>query len=348
MTTIRNMQTGLIPYPKRIDISARTRAQKINHTGMDRIGKRIIKGACWHRGLTGNQSFPDACAYLQNPSVQGLVDYYIDHRTGEMAALIGDVGQADDMTPWAQGPWAYSTPSDDAKAFMARYEAASGMGVSVWNGWLRSLEVTGDGDTPISNATKATMIQYQAALSHDLGGIGSDFPIGKDGLTLMFGHREGCGTAYKLCPFTVVWDYINSKSFISAVGDLMDSYQLGHQAPSLPSGTVKPETQYAPAQLPDFLRDMLAGKKVVPSIDEGGTRFVLVTDQYRAIRPTPRLQYGLPEAPRVGPDMKDGEDANISFVFTSTGDGKLYGLSSWGTRFSLDDFERTSDVPAKS
>lgn len=332
-----NMTKGLIPYPPvRVEL-----ANKVENVGVNRLGKRLDRGDNWHRGLTGRSVFGNAVAWLNLPTTRGQTDYYIDHITGEMVRML-QFGFADDWTPWAQGPWSWTEASPDALAFMNLYEARRKIDVNVWNSDLKSIEIDGD-DEWISPACKKTMIEYSAAHWHDLGVRHDQAPIGPDGITVMFSHREGCGVSYKKCAFSVVWEYINSDEFIGAVRDRMESYQTGKAVPLIePSVGDKPvPVAYATLQRPHFV-----DRTDKAWVDAGGTRFLLVTDQYRAIRATPRLQYGYPDAPRVGPNLAPGEDAQINFVFEEG--GEVYGLSAFGTRFLLKDFERVSDLPAKA
>ncbi len=337
LPTKLNMTKGLIPYPL---VTVRL-ANKVENVGVNALGKRMDRGDCWHRGLTGRSVFGNAVDWLNAPTTRGQTDYYIDHITGAMVRMLR-FGFADDWTPWAQGPWDWSAASPDAIAFMNLYEAKRSIGVSVWNSDLKSLEIDGD-DEWISPACKRTMIEYSAAHWHDLGVHHDQAPVGPDGITVMFSHREGCGVDYKKCAFSVVWDYINSDEFLGSVRDRMEAYQTGIAVPIVKPdlGDVPIPVKYAPLQVPDWIN-----RTDKAWIDAGGTRFLLVTDQYRAIRATPRLQYGYPDSPRVGPDVKPGEDAQINFVFEA--DGEVYGLSYFGTRFLLKDFERVSDSPAKA
>lgn len=339
-----NMAKGLIPAPPE---TVRLGPGKLENVGMNRQGRRRLEGLCVHRGMSGRQTLDGAVDWLLRPSTQGLTDLYIDHRDGRMVRMIPPPGSdpKGDMTPWAQGPYQSAVASSDAKAFVGKHAASSGMGVSVWNGWLESVEITGDYHDPISEATKRTLIRLAASRAHDRGTAADRYPIGPDGLSQLYAHREGCGVDYKECAGSVVWAYINSDAFIGTVRALMASYQGGTAKPALPAAKPLPlpKVDYAPLIVPKYLTDDPA-----PVVEDGATRLYLVTDQYRAKRPTPRLQLARPDAPRVGPDLLVGEDASISYVFQSSADGKDYGMSNYGTRFLLADMERVSDVPAKA
>lgn len=337
----RNMTPGLIKRPTELQ---RIATGKVENVGMNRIGRRKIRGTCWHRGLTGTASLEGAVSWLLAPTTAGLTDGYLDHRDGRTARMIPRPGQdpRGDMTPWAQGPWSWPASTPDAQAFVKRYINEFTGTVDVWNGFLESWEITGDYFTPISDATKRSMVLITAANSHDAGCHWEDFPYLPDGTNTLFSHREGCGVAYKACAGEVVWSYINSAAFIDACKERMKAAQFGTTAPPIESKPLPPETTYAPVVKPRYLGDLSK-----PIIKDGKTTLYLVTDQYRAIRPTGRFQRASRTAARVGPDMKAGEDANINFVFEAE-DGNPWGLSAWGTRFFLNDFERVSDVPAKA
>ncbi len=341
-----NMTKGLIARPP---VLQRIATRKIENVGMNRIGPRAPRGICWHRGLTGEQTFEGAVEYLTRPDTAGLTDAYISHVSGQMARMTPPFGGADDMTPWAQGPWNEWAASSDAKAFVARYQAGSGKGVSVWNSDLFSIEITGDYFTPISEACKRTMVQFTAAFSQEIGVRWDQYPLNTEGISTLYSHREGCGEAYKLCGGEVVWTYINSAAFLNAVKALLKAAQTGGKAivaptPSTPAPAPTPTEEYAPLIQPAFLKS-----DGLPLVDKDGTRYFQVRDQIRAKRETPRLQTAnVTKAKHVGPMVRKGEDANASFIFTSAEDGKAYYLSSYGTCLLVDDFDVTSDLPAKA
>ncbi|MBA2276788.1 MAG: hypothetical protein H0W06_03410 [Chloroflexia bacterium] len=191
-------------------------------------------------------------------------------------------------------------------------------------------------------------MQWTASRAQHLRVRHDQFPITPDGITMIFGHREFCGTDYKLCPGSVVWSFINDE-LINRVRAVLKAAQTGSGRPipvdsGLPTAPEPPRSAYARPVIPAFVRDPNASPVVV----DGSMEFVMVTDQYVAVRVTKRLQYADPNAAEVGPPIKVGEDVPVSFVVRSAADGRYYGLTWYGTRVLLTDLKRLGDTPLKA
>ncbi len=309
--------------------------------GMDLLGPRTLRGIVFHRALSGDGGAQGVADWLKRSDVQGLTDLVIDHRSGAWIRINEITGTNRDMAGWANGPYQSGVASDDARAFVAKFGGT--YGASVINTDLESVEVSGNYDTPISEACKAGLVQWTAARAQQLGCTSDSFPVSsKTGLTVIYAHREFCGEIYKSCSGTVVWDFINGE-MINRVKTLLRAAEAGQviAAPvPKPVTPVTPSTIYAVPNIPAFLTDEAAK----PVADLGGSRAVMVTDQYRTTRATPRLQYADRAAARIGPDIPAGADFNIAYVLTDKA-GKDWGLSPYGSRIDLADCERISDEP---
>ena len=250
---------------------------KRNGVGMDRIGPRTLRGIVFHRALSGTGGAQGVADWLKRSDVQGLTDLVIDHRTGAMIRINEILGTSADMSGWANGPYQSGVASDDAKAFVAKF--GSRYGASVINADLESIEVSGDYDTPISEACKAGLAQWTAARAQQLGCTSASFPISpRTGLTVIYAHREFCGTGYKLCSGSVVWDYINGE-MIGRVKALLKAAEVGNSvsapAPKPAVEAVKPTIVYAKPNIPAFLTD----ENAAPTVEMGGIHWAMVTDQ---------------------------------------------------------------------
>lgn len=322
-------------------MSRQIATNKQDGIGMDLIGPRTLRGIVFHRALSGDGGAQGVADWLKRSDVQGLTDLVIDHRTGAWIRINEITGTNRDLAGWANGPYQSGVASDDARAFVAKFGAR--YGASVINADLESVEVSGNYDTPISEACKAGLVQWTAARAQQLGCTSDSFPVSpKTGLTVIYAHREFCGTAFKLCSGSVVWDFINGE-MIGRVKALLKAAEAGQtvkQPIVTPAAPVKPSTVYATPNIPAFLTDEAAN----PVADLGGSRAVMVTDQYRTIRATPRLQYADRASARIGPDIPAGSDFNIAYVLTDNA-GKDWGLSPYGSRIDLADCERISDKP---
>lgn len=334
-----NQSKGLIPMPK---FEKWLATDKVEGVGMNRLGPRTLRGIVFHRAQSDGQAFRDAVGWLRRPDVQGLTDFYVDNNSAKLFRINEITGTAADMAGWANGPYNEAAASADARAFVAKYgpgfAAASGVGAaSVINNDLESIEVAGNYGDPISEATKGVLVQWAASRAQDLGVRWDKFPIGPEGLTVIYGHREFCGTAFKECPGHVVWEFVNGE-LIDRVKELMRRYQTGEIA-SAPAGEqpAAPATVYAKADVPPILK-----KAPYPSFGSiGEASATLVNDQYRALAETPVLQYADRASKPVRAALQKGEDVAILYVFEAN--GERWGLSRWGSRIPLKDMERIAD-----
>ena len=345
-----NFDPALVPLPKHdLDLNY------TKTTGMNKLGNRTLRGIVFHRCLSDGQTFAGAVDWLKRPSTAGLTDGFVDHRTGQMrfinpmkslaATFTGTIPSSRaDMAGWANGPYKSALASADGRAFVNAYGGT--LGADIINQDLESVEVTGDYDTEISEATKQTLAQWAASRAQLLKVPWDSFPIiPSTGLTMIYGHREFCGTDYKLCPGSVVWTFINGE-LISRVQTILKAAQtqgatVTPSTPSTDDQTTEPTT-YAKPIKPSYLDSDL------PVIDDAGTTVFRTNAQYVAIRDTPRLQRASSKAPKVGPDIKAGEDFPIAFVFTSKSDGEQYGLTNYGTRVKLADLKVVGTEPLKA
>lgn len=339
--------TSLVPLPAhRFQLATR----KVNGTGMDYLGDRVHRGIVFHRAYSNVQSLEIAVGWLLRPSTRGLTDGFIDHRSGEMVIInpmkvmfpkAVPAGWRD-MAGWANGPYSTSASWPDGRAFRNRYGGR--LGASVINQDLESMEVTGDYHTPISEACKRTLTQWAAARAQYHKIPWNTFPINpRDGLTMMYGHREFCGDGWKVCPGSVVWAFITGE-MIDRVKAVLKAAQTGAVVPvpepTKPDTTI-PSSPYATPSIPAFITN----ENAAASLEDGNGITLFWTDrQYVTVRETRRLQYAGKDAKDVGPPIPAGQDINIAFVFTSH-DGREYGLTPYGTRVALDDVKIVADSP---
>jgi len=342
-----NFDPKLVPMPPH---RFKLATNKREGVGMNRFGPRVHRGIVFHRALSNNQSLDTAVGWLLRSDVQGLTDGFIDHRTGEMviinpmkAMFPNNVpSNWQDMAGWAQGPYSATASWPDGRAFRNKYGGR--LGANIINQDLESMEVTGNYDSPLSDACKATLVQWAAARAQYHKIPWDKYPIKpSDGLTMMYGHREFCGDGHKICPGPVVWNFITGE-LIDRVRAILKKAQTSGATTPAP----KPDPQqpvdpwpYPEAHIPEFITN--PGAK--PYLEDGnGTTLFWTDKQYVAVRPTKRLKYAYDGAPEVGPIIPAGMDFNVAFVFTAH-DGKEYGLTPYGTRVLLDDLKVVSDGP---
>lgn len=239
-----NFDPKRTPFPK---YRNRYALAKIDGTGQDDFGPRVLRGNVWHRGLTGSQTLDGAVDYLISPTTAGLTDGYIDNRTGEVVmmnpigALFDDIpAWWEDRAGWANGVYGKGrAPSADAAAFVARF--GSGIGANIINQDLESWEILGNYDSPISEACKATMVQIAANRAQTMQIPYDRWPLNPaTGTVVHFGH---CEFTLKECPGPVVWAFINGE-MVTRVREVLRVAQTGSVTAPIPA----PQPTPAPAR----------------------------------------------------------------------------------------------------
>jgi hypothetical protein len=316
---------GLIPMPTYADRIAPPKAN--TNAGDNYFGvARVRRGLVFHRSQSDLQEFTAAVDYLRHPTTRGLTDFYIDHKQPRFGALPAyRINRwEDNRAGWANGPYNGDAASADGRAFVGMF--GSPLGASVINQDLESVEVAGNYDYPISDATKAWLVQWAASRAHDAGIRHDQWPIAPWGVTFIFGHREFCGVAYKPCPGAVVWAFVN--------GELIDRVREKLRAAQT---ATRPAPVYAKPSAPPFLAE---GKwPEFPKL--GNVTAVLVNDQYKAESETPVLQYASRASKPTRPAIAIGADEPIAYVFES--EGEMWGLTPRGERVPLAKMVRLSD-----
>lgn len=330
-----NFDPTLVPLPSH---SYQVSTRKKPGVGMDYLGDRVFRGIVFHRAVSGNQTFQNAIDWLLNPISRGLTDGFIDHRTGEMCFInpIKAIHPGNklpdgyrDRAGWAQGPYNASEASADGRAFRAKYGAK--LGANIVNQDLESMEVTGNYESPLSVATKKTLAQWTASRAQLLKIPWDRFPINPaTGLTMIYGHREFCGTSWKLCPGSVLWAFVNGE-LILMVQDILKAAQTSGEivAP-------KPPT-YVQRDVPSFISTWTDAPSYTEKRTDGTEIVYFPTEhEYVANESAPQMKYADPDSALVGPPTPIGEDANFAFVFEFG--GEEWGLRPNGTRQRLKHF----------
>jgi hypothetical protein len=205
---------GRVPVPKNFQDRQIPDAQ--NHA-WDNLGQRVLRGIVYHRML-GTLWGTDA--YFRQ-GAQGLTDWGLDHNTGEILRWNdylgrGKPGISPNRAPWASGPW--QNPPGDGRAFVAKF------GVNGINRDLSAIEISGNYDTPLSEAGIEAIVALSAYLA-DVAKVPWDtFPtFPSTGLTFVYFHQEFCGPATKICPGPVVMNA--TPSIITRTAALLRKYQ---------------------------------------------------------------------------------------------------------------------------
>ncbi len=142
---------------------------------------------------------------LRNPATATLLDWGIDHQTGETLLWNEPEGE---VTPWASGPIAGAY--GDGAAFLNRFAGLSRIGVEVVDRDRVNLGIAGffrqpGGRRPIespwSEASRQAAAQLCAHYAHDYGIAWHEFPTAPDdGFSFLTWHHEFAQAGSLVCP----------------------------------------------------------------------------------------------------------------------------------------------------
>ncbi|HXH79503.1 hypothetical protein [Nocardioides sp.] len=312
-----DMTKGLVALPEH-NVALATR--KVNGVGMDLLGPRTRHGLGWHRAQ-GN----GAAGWLSRPDVRGLTDWAISENADATMTEINRITGTDaDMSGWAQGPYNSAVASEDARQFVAAY----GGFASVINMHLESIEVEGFYDDPIHDNTRRDLARWAASRAHDDGIAWDRYPIKPDGLTHNYGHREFCGVAYKACPGSVLWAYINGE-LIDRVQPILKAAQVGATA-AKPAGPVYRRAPMPPAMKLDPMPDatML-----------NGVTFRLVNREFR-VEALTGCYTSVGSATRSRSSLRPGDVVRIVYLH----ENNKWGIAAGGSRIPMAHLSEIVDV----
>ena len=193
MTTDVIMVSGRVAKPP---VVARHLGPERKPRGWSRLGPRRIVGTCIHR-MEGTLRGTEQHFLSDDPHGRdALTDYGIGGALdGDLDGVIWEwVGEDDDRSPWASGP--ADGLEGDGPAFVRAY------GVAAINRDLRSIELSGRGETPVTPKQFEALCQLVAYV-HDRAGVPWDrFPDHPGtGVVTQLQHWE---IARKGCPGRVV------------------------------------------------------------------------------------------------------------------------------------------------
>ncbi len=227
---------GRVPLPEFTD----RRIPDKKNRAWDLLGNRVtIRGVVLHRmlgSLTSTDSYfrtvPNGNAancpagvdttYI-NGGCNGLTDLGIDATTGDADMWNSPLGfpasgVSANRSPWASGP--YASGGADGIAFVNKF------GINAINRDLKSIEVSGQYNDPISERCKATIVAFVAYFADQAKVPWHTFPMNPaTGETFLFFHWEFCGKATKICPGPVIEAFLDE--LIQRVIAILKQYQTG-------------------------------------------------------------------------------------------------------------------------
>jgi DNA-binding CsgD family transcriptional regulator len=241
-----DMTEGLVPLPPHrrrlvVQRDQEGRWSKPPGVGWSALGRRRIRGVTLHRL---DATLWAADRDLRDPAAATLLDWGIDHQTGETLLWNDPTGEA---TPWASGPIA--GPYGDGAAFLARFAALSRVGPEVVDRDRVNLGVGGfyrrpGGrwaiESPWSEASRQAVAQLCAHYAHEYGVAWHEFPIApEDGFSFLAWHHEFAQGAGAVCPGRLVMDLTDD--LVERARQILRAHQTGTEPPQTATGIVYPE-----------------------------------------------------------------------------------------------------------
>jgi hypothetical protein len=301
---------GKVPFPPYHDRPITKR----EGVGSDNLGKRSVIGVTYHRML-GSLNGVDS--YFRQPATAALTDYGMGVAATDGADLDAVVYRWNDPLGYQSG-WASGkviAPWGDGLAFVNKY------GANAVNKLRASIEISGNYDTPISDAVKQRVAEISAYWADQCQIPWNVYPIRpEDGFSFVCWHQEFTGPQEKVCPGAVVMNATND--IIARTAAILKQYQT--QAVVIPP-TPKPDKYAAPVTYPWLSQDDGKVHEV------GGTRVLPLTLTYTTTRSTPRYQRGSKQGAKIGPNIPKGTTFAANRVFRSN-EGIAFVMTRYGSR----------------
>lgn len=205
----------------RVPVPVHEKRLVLNSRAWNDLGPRTIRGCVWHR-MYGTLWGTDG--YFRGAAVdRALTDIGIGVAATDGAANDGRCFMWNDprgrRAPWANGPT--QNTRDDGKLFVDRY------GVNAVNRDLFSIEISGNGDTPLSPKARQMVVAWTAYWADQYRVSHETFPAipGEGGRSFVIWHGEINGGKWGTCPGPVVESATNA--MIAEVKALLKQYQEG-------------------------------------------------------------------------------------------------------------------------
>lgn len=203
----------------RVPVPVHEKRLVLNSRAWNDLGPRTIRGCVWHR-MYGTLWGTDG--YFRGAAVdRALTDIGIGVAATDGGANDGRCFMWNDprgrRAPWANGPT--QNTRDDGKLFVDRY------GVNAVNRDLFSIEISGNGDTPLSPKARQMVVSWTAYWADQYRVSHETFPAipGEGGRSFVIWHGEINGGKWGTCPGAVVESATNA--MIAEVKALLKSYQ---------------------------------------------------------------------------------------------------------------------------
>lgn len=329
---------GRVPHPGFVDLQ-HTTAGKPEGVGWDNLGKRSPKFIALHR-MVGTLRGTDQ--HFADPTVGALTDYGLGVEAVDGKARSGEIHKYNDplgfRSGWASGR--VSAPYGDGLAIVNTY------GINAVNRDGVSIEIAGYRNEPLNAFEWGELVALCAYWVDWMKIPYTSLPRNPHtGINALIWHQEFTIGTGKECPFD--WVMNNTNQLYADIAAYLKPYQEGNAGVEQPkpAPVVIPAPRYAaPAPIPALAKWADVDRNNIAAVvTDEANRFYLVKDRVRAIRDTPRLRYAMPTAERVGPNIRKGEEFDVTWIVRGGTDGQEYYITDWWSRILAKDTERVAD-----
>lgn len=283
-----------------------------NSTAWDDLGKRTIRAVVWHRmygTLWGTDSY-----FRGEAAQKALTDYGTGVAATDGASQAGVLLRWNDpggrRAPWASGP--VRNPIGDGAAFVSRH------GVDAVNRDAVSIEISGDGNTPLDAKARATVVALTAYWADQYKVPWESFPaVPGEGRSFVMWHGELYDGKRYSCPGAVVM--AATDGMIAEVKALLKQWQTV----TVP---VEPGTPIYATPQPPAKGDSIVNDRIFLAVDKTYTLKAAVT---------PRV-YADPGSDPTGPPLAKGAPVTVSHIVRDMGaDADLTAVLADGSRIPV-------------
>ena len=276
---------GKVPKPDHVDSHLNSNNPMIGYSTQP----IVIEGVVWHR-MIGTLLGTDGWFHAGHAATAYGIGVAATDGTGNAGKIYEWIDPANGHY-YGESSGPVSNPYGDGLTFVQRF------GVGRVNPQTVAIEISGNYETPLDEAARASIVQLTAYFADQRKIPWSEFPNvpGQD-RSFVHWHQEFTIGTGKVCPGAVVMN--ETPALIQRVAGVLKQYQAG--------GTVPQPPQYAKSALPEWFAESVEAAH--PSDQsEDGIKYYVCRRNFVAKSGTRRMSAPDGTAERSGPSLKLAE-----------------------------------------
>lgn len=279
---------GKVPKPNHVDSHLDSTNPMIGYSQQP----IVIEGVVWHR-MIGTLLGTDGWFHAGHAATAYGIGVAATDGAGNAGKIYEWIDPANGHY-YGESSGPVSNPYGDGLKFVQRF--------GIWrvNPQTVAIEISGNYDTPLDEAARASIVHLTAYFADQRKIPWSEFPNvpGQD-RSFVHWHQEFTIGTGKVCPGQVVMQ--ETPALIQRVAGVLKQYQAG--------GTVPKPPQYAKPDLPDWW-DESVDQAWPTDNSENGIRYYVCRRNFVAKTGTRRMSAPDGKADRSGPNVKAAEKVN--------------------------------------